>query len=362
MCNSRAAGRTMAAWRRSPCPGVGRGRCRERGGDRGLERGPVRSLRRVPRPDRRRPEGARRRRDAALSARARGTACSTSAAASATRPSSSPPWSAPEGQAVGRGRLRAVHRGLDRGGARGRGGERRLLRGRRPGRRPAGPIRLRVLADGGDVLRQPGAGAAQHPRLASPRGPAGRAPSGGASSTTSGFTAPSRRPSSTWRSPRSPRTCAVVPARSRWRTPTPSPSSSRSPGSSGRPSPAATSRSRSANDLDHAVAFNMALGPAAELLRICPADEVDRLRPKVEREIREASPTTSRPTAWSWHRPRPGSSPRPSPSSHGSRREPSARLRLGHGRADPEGGNLRAPRRDPGAVEAALGLPLTRRG
>ena len=31
----------------------------------------------------------------------------------------------------------------------------------------------------------------------------------------------------------------------------------------------------------------MALGPAAELLRICPAEEVDRLRPKVEREIRE---------------------------------------------------------------------------
>jgi SAM-dependent methyltransferase len=40
------------------------------------------------------------------------------------------------------------------------------------------------------------------------------------------------------------------------------------------------------NDLDHAVAFNMALGPAAELLRICPADEVDRLRPKVQEEIR----------------------------------------------------------------------------
>jgi SAM-dependent methyltransferase len=40
------------------------------------------------------------------------------------------------------------------------------------------------------------------------------------------------------------------------------------------------------NDLDHAVAFNMALGPAAELLRICPAEEVDRLRPKVERDIR----------------------------------------------------------------------------
>ena len=41
------------------------------------------------------------------------------------------------------------------------------------------------------------------------------------------------------------------------------------------------------NDLDHAVAFNTALGPAAELLRICPAEEVDRLRPKLEQEIRE---------------------------------------------------------------------------
>ncbi len=40
-------------------------------------------------------------------------------------------------------------------------------------------------------------------------------------------------------------------------------------------------------DLDQAVAFNMAIGPAAELLRICPAAEVDRLRPKVQQEIRE---------------------------------------------------------------------------
>ena len=42
------------------------------------------------------------------------------------------------------------------------------------------------------------------------------------------------------------------------------------------------------NGLDHAVTFNMSLGPAAELLRICPADEVERLRPKVEEEIRGA--------------------------------------------------------------------------
>jgi SAM-dependent methyltransferase len=40
------------------------------------------------------------------------------------------------------------------------------------------------------------------------------------------------------------------------------------------------------NDLDHAVRFNMSLGPAAELLRICPADEVEKLRPTVQREIR----------------------------------------------------------------------------
>jgi SAM-dependent methyltransferase len=41
------------------------------------------------------------------------------------------------------------------------------------------------------------------------------------------------------------------------------------------------------DDLEHAVHFNMSIGPAAELLRICPADEVERLRPKVEEEIRE---------------------------------------------------------------------------
>jgi SAM-dependent methyltransferase len=41
------------------------------------------------------------------------------------------------------------------------------------------------------------------------------------------------------------------------------------------------------NDLDQAVSFNLAIGPAAELLRICPPDEVERLRPKVEQELRE---------------------------------------------------------------------------
>jgi hypothetical protein len=41
------------------------------------------------------------------------------------------------------------------------------------------------------------------------------------------------------------------------------------------------------DDLDQAVDFAMALGPAAELLRISPADEVEKLRPKLAGEIRE---------------------------------------------------------------------------
>ncbi|MGZ5342539.1 MAG: class I SAM-dependent methyltransferase [Solirubrobacterales bacterium] len=41
------------------------------------------------------------------------------------------------------------------------------------------------------------------------------------------------------------------------------------------------------NDLDHAVAFNMALGPAGELIRLV-GDEADEIRPKLEREIGEA--------------------------------------------------------------------------
>jgi SAM-dependent methyltransferase len=44
---------------------------------------------------------------------------------------------------------------------------------------------------------------------------------------------------------------------------------------------------RIGDDLDHAVSYNMALGPAAELLRICPAEEVERLRPRLAQEIQE---------------------------------------------------------------------------
>ena len=41
------------------------------------------------------------------------------------------------------------------------------------------------------------------------------------------------------------------------------------------------------NDLDHAVAFNMALGPAAEVLRMW-GDRVDDLRPKIAADLRGA--------------------------------------------------------------------------
>jgi hypothetical protein len=41
------------------------------------------------------------------------------------------------------------------------------------------------------------------------------------------------------------------------------------------------------DDLDRAVAVNMAIGPAAELIRLAK-DEAERIRPTLEREIREA--------------------------------------------------------------------------
>jgi hypothetical protein len=41
------------------------------------------------------------------------------------------------------------------------------------------------------------------------------------------------------------------------------------------------------NDLDHAVEFNMALGPAGEVLRLWE-DRVDEIRPTIAAELREA--------------------------------------------------------------------------
>jgi hypothetical protein len=41
------------------------------------------------------------------------------------------------------------------------------------------------------------------------------------------------------------------------------------------------------NDLDHAVEFNMALGPAGEVLRLWE-DRIDGIRPKIAAELREA--------------------------------------------------------------------------
>ena len=45
-------------------------------------------------------------------------------------------------------------------------------------------------------------------------------------------------------------------------------------------------RMKLGDDLDHAISFNMALGPAAELIRLS-GEEAERIRPKLEREIGE---------------------------------------------------------------------------
>jgi hypothetical protein len=44
---------------------------------------------------------------------------------------------------------------------------------------------------------------------------------------------------------------------------------------------------RIGNDLEHAVAFNMALGPAAEVLRMW-GERVNEIRPKIAHDLREA--------------------------------------------------------------------------
>ena len=132
-----------------------------------------RPLRQVPRPGRRGSRAAWRRRDAHVSARTwrprpryrlRLRRHHTAARQARGR----------TGAGCRSRRRRALHPGLDRGGGGGGCGERRLLRHRRPGRGPERPIRLRVLTDGGDVLRQPRSGAAEHSR----RAPSGR-PAGG---------------------------------------------------------------------------------------------------------------------------------------------------------------------------------------
>ena len=188
---------------------------RERGGHRGLERRPLRPLRPVREVVVRRawPPSATRRCNSIR--RARATGCSTSAAALATRPSSSPASSVP-GVARWASTFRAV-RAAGRGEAREAGvDERRLPGGRRPGDGAARALRLRLLADGGDVLRQPGGGASQHPWGAG----AGRPPLRGRLAAQArqrvGAIAPSRWSTATWRSRRRPTSPRAVRGRSRW--------------------------------------------------------------------------------------------------------------------------------------------------
>ena len=104
--------------------------------------------------------------------RGRATACSTSAAASATRPSGSPRWSAPRARRSGSTSPSPSSSWRAREAEAAGVAQRPLRRRRRPGRRARRGLRLRLLADGDHVLRQPGAGAAQRPRGARPRRPA----------------------------------------------------------------------------------------------------------------------------------------------------------------------------------------------
>jgi hypothetical protein len=48
------------------------------------------------------------------------------------------------------------------------------------------------------------------------------------------------------------------------------------------------------DDLDHAVEFNMALGPAGEVLRLWE-DRIDDIRPKIAADLREALADFERP-------------------------------------------------------------------
>ena len=77
------------------------------------------------------------------------------------------------------------------------------------------------------------------------------------------------------------------PARSRWRTRTRSATCSSHAGFEDIRLARQDLPYKIGNDLDHAVEFNMALGPAAEVLRMW-GDRVDEIRPKIAADLREA--------------------------------------------------------------------------
>ena len=205
----------------------------------------------------------------------------------------------------GRGRrLRALHRAGAQGG---RGRRRRTssfaVADVQVGELGRG-LRLRLLAHGADVLRQPGAGAAQHPLGAG----AGRSPLRGRLAAQGGqrMGAPSGagRRASTSSTPRRPTSRPAGPGPFSMANADTVTEQLKIAGFEQIALQRCDLPLKIGNDLDHAVEFNMALGPAGEVLRLWE-DRIDEIRPKIARDLREAlaefeAPTGSIAPASTW--------------------------------------------------------------
>ena len=173
--------------------------------------------------------------------------------------------------------------------------QRRVPRGRRRPVDGAGrALRPRLLALRHDVLRQPGRGDAQRPRVPCPRRTARDGRSGGGARTTTGSTAPRRSSSRSSAGPRSTTSRPAGRGRSRWPAPT-------------RPATYAARRlrGRRAAALRHADADRhatsseaidivTALGPAGEILRLS-GDRAAHLHDQVDEALREGMADMVRP-------------------------------------------------------------------
>ena len=232
------------------------------------------------------PRRPRRGGDGGASAARRATGCWTSAAASATRRSGSPSWSAPRARRVG---VDVSEPFIEqaRGEAEGRVGNVRFAAVDVQVAELERGLRLRLLADGDHVLRQPGAGAAQRARGAAPGGR---------------FCAVvwRRKDDNEWvhraelvveeyldhPEETDEPTCGPGPVLD-GRTPTRSASSSRSPASRRSPCGAATCRSRSART---STTRSSSTWRWARPARCCGSGETGSRRsgPKIAAELREA--------------------------------------------------------------------------
>ena len=149
---------------------------------------------------------------------------------------------------------------------------------RRADRRPRRPLRLRLLADGRDVLRQPGAGAAQRARGDA----AGRARLLRRLAAQAGQRLGVSRPSGWWSGTsstrRRPRSRPAGRGRSRWPTPTWSREQMAIAGFEAIELRRSDLPMKMGADLDGAVDLVMSIGPAGEVLRLW-GDRAEEIRP-----------------------------------------------------------------------------------